>query len=69
MQNSYYASIIFSVRYRQFPSGQSHQLSTGTVKKPTSPVGFFTSGFWRTMLMLDIECSSLVRATNSIPEQ
>ncbi|EGI5210819.1 conjugal transfer protein TraP, partial [Salmonella enterica subsp. enterica serovar Brunei] len=25
------------------PSGQSHQLSTGTVKKPTSPVGFFTS--------------------------
>lgn len=25
------------------PSGQSHQLSTGTVEKPTSPVGFFTS--------------------------
>lgn len=25
------------------PSGQSHQLSTGTVRKPTSPVGFFTS--------------------------
>ncbi|HAF0924248.1 TPA: hypothetical protein G9G43_003946 [Salmonella enterica subsp. enterica serovar Montevideo] len=43
MQNSYYSSIIFSVRYRQFPSGQSDQLSTGTVKKPTSPVGFFTS--------------------------
>ncbi len=24
------------------PFGQSHQLSTGAVKKPTSPVGFFT---------------------------
>ncbi|EDH3764950.1 hypothetical protein GDA03_16100 [Salmonella enterica subsp. enterica] len=24
-------------------SGQSHQLSTGTVKKPTLPVGFFAS--------------------------
>ncbi|EEH8383387.1 hypothetical protein G3142_005464 [Salmonella enterica subsp. enterica serovar Montevideo] len=30
---------------REPHSGQSHQLSTGTVKKPTSPVGFFTSVF------------------------
>ncbi len=31
------------VRCRKISSGQSHQLSTGAVKKPTSPVGFFTS--------------------------
>ncbi|EBN4581340.1 hypothetical protein DSP73_21855 [Salmonella enterica] len=30
-------------RCRVISSGSSHQLSTGTVKKPTSPVGFFTS--------------------------
>ncbi|AWG10099.1 conjugal transfer protein TraP (plasmid) [Escherichia coli] len=35
--------IIFSVSYRQLFSGQSHQLCSVTVKKPASPVGFFTS--------------------------
>ncbi|EQB6752598.1 hypothetical protein ACYRAD_005245, partial [Escherichia coli] len=34
--------IIFSVSYRQLFSGQSHQLCSVTVKKPASPVGFFT---------------------------
>ncbi|EDB2534221.1 hypothetical protein F9N44_23910 [Salmonella enterica] len=38
--------IISAARCRVISSGQSHQLSTGTVEKPTSPVGFFTSGFW-----------------------
>ncbi|EDT7578814.1 hypothetical protein B5862_004529 [Salmonella enterica subsp. enterica serovar Hvittingfoss] len=37
--------IISAARCRVISSGQSDQLSTGTVKKPTSPVGFFTSGF------------------------
>ncbi|EAV0145284.1 hypothetical protein EP546_21975 [Salmonella enterica] len=69
MHNVLYGIYNDSVSCRVISSGQSDQLSTGTVKKPTSPVGFFTSGFWRTMLMLDIECSSLVRATNSVPEQ
>ncbi|MJY56545.1 hypothetical protein DTG00_13420 [Salmonella enterica subsp. enterica] len=69
MQNGYSTSIICSVRYRQFPSGQSHKLSTGTVKKPTSPVGFFTSGLWCIVLMLDVESLIPVRATNSALEQ
>ncbi|EBV5224897.1 hypothetical protein DPD57_18905 [Salmonella enterica subsp. enterica serovar Kottbus] len=69
MQNGYSTSIICSVRYRQFPSGQSHQLSTGAVKKPTSPVGFFTSGFCCIVLMLDVESLIPARATNSISEQ
>ncbi|ECE8193179.1 hypothetical protein EVJ10_23255 [Salmonella enterica subsp. enterica serovar Kottbus] len=41
--------------YRDFLRSEN-QLSTGTVKKPTSPVGFFTSGLWCIVLMLDIEC-------------
>ncbi|EBK4662227.1 hypothetical protein DM917_24605 [Salmonella enterica] len=42
----FYVSILgysTDVRCRVISSGQSHQLSTGTVEKPTSPVGFFTS--------------------------
>ncbi|EAQ6374527.1 hypothetical protein BIW59_25900 [Salmonella enterica] len=35
--------IISAARCRVISSGQSHQLVTGAVKKPTSPVGFFTS--------------------------
>ncbi|ECG6807120.1 hypothetical protein E2375_20640 [Salmonella enterica subsp. enterica serovar Muenchen] len=39
--------IINVARCRVISSGQSYQLSAGTVKKPTSPVGFFTSGVIR----------------------
>ena len=34
-------------RCRVISSGQSHQLDTGAVKEPTSPVGSFTSESWR----------------------
>ncbi|EAB4416671.1 hypothetical protein EKF11_21020 [Salmonella enterica] len=43
MHNVLYGIYNDSVSCRVISSGQSHQLSTGTVKKPTSPVGFFTS--------------------------
>ncbi|EAA7222022.1 hypothetical protein CE340_15625 [Salmonella enterica subsp. enterica serovar Newport] len=42
MHNVLYGIYNDSVSCRVISSGQSDQLSTGTVKKPTSPVGFFT---------------------------
>ncbi|EBZ5939395.1 hypothetical protein EC465_17980 [Salmonella enterica subsp. enterica serovar Muenchen] len=69
MHNVLYGIYNDSVSCRVISSGQSHQLSTGTVKKPTSPVGFFTSGFWCIVLMLDEKGFPPVRTTNSAPEQ